>query len=223
MERLLKLLQSNQAILLAAVMSLSTQLWHSVRAFVMLDVGGADNLWNYLFGILFSTSTSLAILIFTVRGRKDLAYFFLVVEVFINIIHYSIMRMDVGPLLVSTLFMCIIVPVTIAIYSSEIDVNEKPFVAQVIKEDDLRANVLSIDKLPSVEHPTILNKSNFISEINTMIGFDITKPSDECESISEEKKSDLRNLWRQRNGMLDHEMKSKIRSILEEEASPLFK
>lgn len=203
MKKLLRFLQSNQAVLLACIMSLTTQLWHSVKAFVMLDVGGSDNMWNYLFGIMFSISTSFAILLFTVRGRQYWAYFFLVVEVFINVIHYNVMSMNTGSLLIATVFMCIIVPVTISIYSAEIDVNQE---AKEIKEEKEAAEKKEFD---------------FIEEINELIGFDITDPKDKSGSLSVGSKNKLRELWRKREAMTPIEIKYQMKSILKE-GNPLF-
>ncbi len=211
MKKFLQFLQSNQAVLIAAIMSLATQLWHSVKAFVMLDVGGVDNKWNYLFGILFSVSTSFAILLFTVRGRKNWAYFFLVVEVFINVIHYGVMGMESNATLYATVFMCIIVPVTISIYSAEIDVNEaiEPVIAKSEAEQIIGTDIG-------------LNDQQFISEINSLIGFDITNSNDSSGKVSLEKRKELRALWKQRQTMRVADLKASIRDILQP-GNPLFK
>jgi hypothetical protein len=207
MKGFIKFLQSNQAVLLAAIMSLTTQLWHSVKAFVMLDVGGPDNKWNYLFGIMFSISTSFAILLFTVRGRKNLAYFFLVVEVFINVIHYGVMDgMENNAVLYSTLFMCIIVPVTIAVYAAEIkdeDVIEQP----------VSRNVMTTEGMEDRE---------FIEEVNNLIGFDITNPNDSSGKVEEDVKKELRKLWKQRKSMSKLDLKFQMKQILKD-GNPLFK
>lgn len=210
MKKLLGFLQSNMAVLLAAIASLSTQLWHSVRAFVHLDVGGSDNYWNYLFGIMFSLSTSFAILVFTVRGRKNLAYFFLVVEVFINVIHYGVIGMDLGPIMISTVFMCLIVPITISVYSSEIDVNEMEEAKPIHPPG-------AIDKK--------LSDEDFIESVNSIVGFDITNSKDKSGDIDPSTRGELRALWKQRKDMNATELLSKIDSILKSkpEDRPLFK
>ena len=215
MNKFLKFLQTNPAVLLATVMSLTPQLWHSVRAFVQLDVGGDSNIWNYFFGILFSVSTSFAILLFTVRGRKKTAYFFLAVEVFINVIHYALMDMNSGPLLYSTLFMCLIVPVTIAVYSSEIDIDE--------------VNDVAFESLPNVNIQAVpstvrMDGKTFIKEVNDLVGFDITNPKDKSGNVKETSRVALRELWKQKNTLPEEIMKSKIQSILKDDKeSPLFK
>lgn len=192
MERLLKFLQSNQAVLFAAIMSLTTQLWHSVKAFVMLDVGGTLNYWNYLFGVMFSVSTSFAILLFTVRGRKNWAYFFLVVEVFINIIHYGVMGMEANSILYATVFMCVIVPVTIGIYSAEINVHE-----------------YDIPEAIGVEN------QEFINQVNTIIGFDITNPTDTSGRLKNDTRDHLRKLWKERKVITKSELLNRARFIVQ--------
>jgi hypothetical protein len=207
MKKFLSYLQSNEAVLLAAMMSLATQLWHSVKAFVTLDIGGAENYWNYLFGILFSLSTSFAILLFTIRGRKHWAYFFLAVEVFINIIHYNVMGMESGPILFSTIFMCIIVPVTISIYSAEVDTSV------VTVENVTTTKVMTTEGMEDKE---------FIQEINELIGFDITNPNDSSGKIDEQSKNQLRKLWKERKKMSKLDLKFQMRNILKN-GEPLFK
>ncbi len=230
MKKLLNFLQSNQAVLIGAILALTTQLWHSVRAFVLLDVGGADNKWNYLFGILFSISTSFAILLFTVRGRKGWAYFFLAVEVFINLIHYSVLDMPPGPILFATIFMCLIVPVTISIYSSEIDVNEKKIPIAELNEkwqhqvkDGVMSNFTIAHNGPEAGKvkPQIDAKGQkLLQEINDTAKCDIM--DDKNNVIPESKKAQLRELWRQRNDMPEEILKAKVRNILKEKDKPLF-
>lgn len=203
MNKLLKFLQSNQAVLAAATMSLSTQLWHSVNAFVHLDKGGADNYWNYLFGILFSVSTSFAILLFTVRGRKNLAYFFLVVEVFINVIHYNLLSMEMSTAFFATLFMCLIVPVTISVYSSEID----PTVA----EEKISPPVTNISQNNINIVP---DNSGVLAEINKAVGFNVSDPNDYSGNLPPYEKQRLKDLWKANGATNPQLVKDEVNKLL---------
>lgn len=198
---------------MGAIAALSTQLWHSVSAFVALEVGGGTIL-NHFFGVLFALSTSFAILLFTVRGRKSLAYFSLCVEVFVNLIHYSVLDMPVSPILFSTLFMCLIVPVFIAVYSSEIE----PITAREHLTPEPVSEPLDIP----VQEQLKLSDSEFISEVNKIVGFDITNKNDKGGSLSEESREELRKLWRQRSQMSRDQLLSNINSLLRATGKPLF-
>lgn len=216
MNKFLTFLKSNRAVLLAAIASLVTQLWHSVNAFVKLEVDGQNSSWNYLFGVLFAVSTSFAILLFTVRGRTSLAYFFLAVEVFVNVIHYNLMSMPWGSLFASTAFMCIIVPITIAVYSSEIDPEETvPMAPQEEPKEK-----------PEIDNPFSLgaiDDEEFIKEVNTLVGFDVTKNSQSADAIDENKRKQLRDLWHKRKEMDADQVRSKIKAIIKGSNNPLFR
>lgn len=202
LDKFLQFLQSKQAVVLASIMSLCTQLWHSVQAFIHLEVKGANTWLTYIFAVLFSVSTSFAILLFTVRGRKQWAYFFLGVEVFINVIHYGVIGMSGISILLPTLFMCIIVPVTISVYSSEIDT--------------------SVEEV-KVDEPEDPGKV-FLKQVNDKIGFDITNPKDKSGDMSEEKKAELRKLWKRRDSISRNDMTKEIDKILSsDKGAGLFK
>lgn len=214
MNKFLKFLQGNTAVLLGAIAALSTQLWHSVSAFVALEVGGSQHYLNYFFGILFAFSTSFAILLFTVRGRRGLAYFSLAVEVFVNLIHYSVLDMPVGALLFSTLFMCAIVPVFIAVYSSEI----------VPERDDVveSQSTVPAHAVPALQQTEKMTDREFLDEVNRIAGFDITNREDKSGGLPEEKREELRKLWRQRGQMSKDQLLSNINSVLRTRGNPLF-
>jgi hypothetical protein len=111
--------RSREVVLLALILGLITQLSHSIAAYVIL--AKEDVLWlNITTGILFSLALSFGIIIFTLRGRKNLAYFYLTVEVFINIIYYRLYEIQSPYILGSTIFLSLILPITIASYSHEI-------------------------------------------------------------------------------------------------------
>src|SRR5690606_25864560 len=236
MKKFLAFLQSNRAVLLAAITSLATQLWHSVNAFVKLEVDGHPDYWNYVFGVLFAVSTSFAILLFTVRGRARLAYFFLAVEVFINVIHYDLMNLPLGPIMASTAFMCFIVPVTIAVYSREINTEETTLI-----EDKTFGPTVHSQRDPKIEPYTmslshndsydpfgpddhhVIGDEEFIKEVNALAGFDVTKNSQSADAIDEDKRKQLRELWQKRKEMGADQVRSKIKAIVKGSNNPLFR
>lgn len=237
MNKFLTFLKSNRAVVLAAIASLVTQLWHSVNAFVKLEVDGHPDYWNYVFGVLFAVSTSFAILLFTVRGRARLAYFFLAVEVFINVIHYDIMNLPLGPIMASTAFMCFIVPVTIAVYSREINTEEatliedKTFSPTISSQWDPKIEPYTMslshndlyDPFGSDDHNVIIGDEEFIKEVNTLAGFDVTKNSQSADAIDEDKRKQLRELWHKRKEMDADQVRSKIKAIIKGSNNPLFR
>lgn len=133
MQNLIKFLRSNEAVLLALIFALLTQLSHSIIAYASLAKEKA--LWfNYLFGVMFSLALSLSILLFTLRGRKRLAVFYLLVEMFINIIYYRLYELENTYVLFSTIFLALIIPVTIFSYSHEVFTDETVLEKEITME-----------------------------------------------------------------------------------------
>jgi hypothetical protein len=216
-------LETKEALLLGLILSLVTQLWHSVTAFVELERSGPEIL-KYLFGVAFAFSNSFAILMFTLRGSK-IALFFLTVEIFINIMHYKIMDIRDDPsLLISTVFMSIIVPVTISQYSKA---------ARKVKEEIQDAKETAEKEVPeappklSVKVPVkpsvidTFDREALLKQINDRVGFDITNKTETSENLSQEKVKALRSIWRKRNTLSKKDILDQIDGILKE-SEPLF-
>jgi hypothetical protein len=226
---LVEFLETREAILLGLILSLSTQLWHSVTAFVELEKNGPE-LLKYAFGLAFAFSNSFAILMFTLRGSK-IAYFFLAVEIFINIIHYKVMDLDFRENLsfyISTLFMSIIVPVTISQYSraSRKVVAENQESPAAVKKE-VPVPVQDTPKLPFrvPVKPNVIetfDMDSLLKEINKRIGFDITNKKETSENLSEEKVKALRAVWKKHKSLSKDEILDKIDGILKAEGEPLF-
>lgn len=229
MNKLLKFLMSNTAVMLGAIASLLTQSNHSVNAFVHLEAGGSNIYLNYFFGVLFALSTSLSILIFTVRGRKNLAYFSLAVEVFVNVIHYGVIGMDLGPILFSTIFMCLIVPVYIAMYSGEVVIETVSVPFQQVTDFGDMSSFTTTSNVPKDEpyqyvdlrqeeakQPSpILGKSELLHAVNSIIGFDVNDRSSIGDGkLKESHRDDIRSLWYKRNTMTQDQLFSNIKSIM---------
>ena len=125
---LIEFFKSKEAVLLALIFALLTQLSHSVIAYALIDAkilkNDTPNILSYIFGILFSLAVSTAIIIFTLRNRKYIAYFFLIVEIFVNLIYSQLQSNYDLYTLISILFLAIIIPVTITAYSHETETED---------------------------------------------------------------------------------------------------
>lgn len=135
---LIKFFESKESILFALLFALVTQISHSVIAYAFVDSfilnGGkitADDgsridpsIFSYIIGVLFSISISTAILIFTVRKNKLMAYFFVLVEIFINVMYSRLDNNYSFWIFTSILFLSIIIPITIAAYSHQTEKEE---------------------------------------------------------------------------------------------------
>lgn len=128
LEKLIQFLESKDAPILGALFAITAQLWHAVDAYVKISASltfeyqwSSASMYGYLFlGIMFALAVSFGILVMTVRGNMRMAYFFLSVEVFVNAIHFAVYQQaDIG-LILSTAFLCLIIPIVITAYSHEV-------------------------------------------------------------------------------------------------------
>lgn len=130
---LIKFFESKEGLLLALMFALITQLGHSIIAYATIDTIIANDgkvfdefnerfepsFMTYIFGFMFSVAISLAIIIFTIREKKLVAYFFVVVEASINIVYAKLDNSYSYWTLLSIVFFGVIIPVTIAAYSHQ--------------------------------------------------------------------------------------------------------
>lgn len=132
---LIEFFKSIRGVFIALVSALLAQFTHSVIAYGILDsiinnpqilkheeINSYYYIWYYFSGILFSISASLAIIIFTLRGKKNEAIFFLVVDIFINMIYSRIDNLlDNYYILGSIIFLNIVLPYIIWRYANEVE------------------------------------------------------------------------------------------------------
>lgn len=224
MKKLINFLKSNEAILIATILSLATQLWHSVDAFVKLEPSTDKSFWIYMFGMFFSLSTSFAILVFTVRGRLKTAYFYLVVEVFINLIFYQVNGLTDTYILISTLFMCVIVPVTISIYSAEIDTKE--YKEATGKETDWlnkpEYSKAVVAKMPenSITNMIGVNDDEFIKDVSDLVGYDVMAEGKQRMDLAT--REDLKKAWKERKNKTKAVLRKELEAILSKEKKEFF-
>lgn len=164
---LIKFFESKEAILLALLFALATQISHSIIAYSTIDTIILNNgklnyieisYWSYFFGMLFSIAISVAILIFTLRNNKLMAYFFVLVEIFINIIYSRLDNQYNQWLFYSILFLACIIPIIIAAYSHQVDKdkNKNISIINLNKEEDL----IQLNKLIDDLNIKLENKVN---------------------------------------------------------------
>lgn len=164
---LIKFFESKEAILLALLFALATQISHSIIAYSIIDTIILNNgklnyieisYWSYFFGMLFSIAISVAILIFTLRNNKLMAYFFVLVEIFINIIYSRLDNQYNQWLFYSILFLACIIPIIIAAYSHQVDKdkNKNISIINLNKEEDL----IQLNKLIDDLNIKLENKVN---------------------------------------------------------------
>lgn len=116
-------LNITQIIKLAVIFALMTQISHASYVFRVIARGDSV-LINTVSSYIFAVALELAIYIFTMKGKKQVALFFALISTSINLLYYfyepSLSREFIGMLVISP-----IIPMTIWFYSD------------LIKEDNL--------------------------------------------------------------------------------------
>ncbi len=121
---LIEFFKSKESVLLALLFAVVTQLTHSVTTYIKTDkmINGEEfNYWfSLIIGIFFSLSVSVAIIIFTLRNRIKLAYFFFLVEFVINVIYSGMENPNYQWYnYLYLIFFALIIPTTITAYAHE--------------------------------------------------------------------------------------------------------
>ncbi len=121
---LIDFFKSKESVLLALLFAVVTQLTHSVTTYIKTDrmINGEDfTYWfSLIIGIFFSLSVSVAIIIFTLRNRIKLAYFFFLVEFVINVIYSGMENPNYQWYnYLYLIFFALIIPTTITAYAHE--------------------------------------------------------------------------------------------------------
>jgi hypothetical protein len=121
---LIEFFKSKESVLLALLFAVVTQLTHSVTTYIKTDkmINGEEFVYwfSLLIGIFFSLSVSVAIIIFTLRNRIKLAYFFFLVEFVINVIYSGMENPNYQWYnYLYLIFFALIIPTTITAYAHE--------------------------------------------------------------------------------------------------------
>ena len=115
---LLKTIKSNQFAIIVAILSVVVQSFHSYTAFYNTS-SLHGSLWGVAQAILFAVVIDMAILFYTVRGRKDIALYAAGAMVLINAYYYY-QHLGVSFEFVFGVFLSLIIPVSVYFYSEEI-------------------------------------------------------------------------------------------------------
>lgn len=121
---LIDFFKSKESVLLALLFAVVTQLTHSVTTYIKTDrmINGEEFVYwfSLIIGIFFSLSVSVAIIIFTLRNRIKLAYFFFLVEFVINVIYSGMENPNYQWYnYLYLIFFALIIPTTITAYAHE--------------------------------------------------------------------------------------------------------
>jgi hypothetical protein len=114
---LLKSLRSNQFALFIAILSVIVQSFHSFTAFYATS--SLQNGWGIAQAVLFALVIDLAILFYTVRGRRDIAMYAAVAMVMINGYYYY-QHLGITFQFAFGCFLSLIIPISVYFYSEEI-------------------------------------------------------------------------------------------------------
>lgn len=120
---LLKYLRSNQFAIIIAILSVLVQSFHSFTAFY--NTSSLQNGWGIAQSILFSIVIDMAIIFYTVRGRRDIAMYAAVAMVTINAYYYY-QHLGVTFEFIFGCFLSLIIPISVYFYSEEIKDADDP-------------------------------------------------------------------------------------------------
>lgn len=115
---LLKTIKSNQFALIVAILSVVVQSFHSYTAFYNTS-SLQGSLWGIAQAVLFAAVIDMAILFYTVRGRKDIALYAAAAMVMINAYYYY-QHLGLSFQFAFGVFLALIIPVSVYFYSEEI-------------------------------------------------------------------------------------------------------
>lgn len=124
--KVLTYLRSNQFAIMIAILSVLVQSFHSFTAFY--NTSALKDGWGIAQAILFAVVIDLAILFYTVRGRRDIALYAAVAMVTINAYYYY-QHLGITFEFIFGCFLSLIIPVSVYFYSEEIKEDEGPSAA----------------------------------------------------------------------------------------------
>lgn len=167
---LIDFFKSKESVLLALLFAVVTQLTHSVTTYIKTDrmINGEEFVYwfSLIIGIFFSLSVSVAIIIFTLRNRIKLAYFFFLVEFVINVIYSGMENPNYQWYnYLYLIFFALIIPTTITAYAheSEREIERKEDNDNFITREDL------LNLYKTQENNIELQIDNKIESINSSI------------------------------------------------------
>lgn len=167
---LIDFFKSKESVLLALLFAVVTQLTHSVTTYIKTDrmINGEEFVYwfSLIIGIFFSLSVSVAIIIFTLRNRIKLAYFFFLVEFVINVIYSGMENPNYQWYnYLYLIFFALIIPTTITAYAHE---SEREVEKQDIKtiSEDLISKFVTNKEFDSLQQIIVDDKEELLNKLN---------------------------------------------------------
>lgn len=167
---LIDFFKSKESVLLALLFAVVTQLTHSVTTYIKTDrmINGEDfTYWfSLIIGIFFSLSVSVAIIIFTLRNRIKLAYFFFLVEFVINVIYSGMENPNYQWYnYLYLIFFALIIPTTITAYAHESEREVEKQDTKTISED-LISKFVTNKEFNSLQQIIVDDKEELLNKLN---------------------------------------------------------
>jgi hypothetical protein len=170
---LIEFFKSKESVLLALLFAVVTQLTHSVTTYIKTDrmINGEEfNYWfSLIIGIFFSLSVSVAIIIFTLRNRIKLAYFFFLVEFVINVIYSGMENPNYQWYnYLYLIFFALIIPTTITAYAheSEREIEVKQETKDYSLYEDLIGNFVTNKEFNNLHQIIVDDKKELLDKLN---------------------------------------------------------
>lgn len=167
---LIDFFKSKESVLLALLFAVVTQLTHSVTTYIKTDkmINGEEfTYWfSLIIGIFFSLSVSVAIIIFTLRNRIKLAYFFFLVEFVINVIYSGMENPNYQWYnYLYLIFFALIIPTTITAYAHESEREVEKQDTKTISED-LISKFVTNKEFNSLQQIIVDDKEELLNKLN---------------------------------------------------------
>lgn len=157
-----------QLIKVAVIFALMTQISHASYVFRVI-ARGDSTIINTVSSYIFAIALELAIYIFTMKGKKQVALFFAIISTSINLLYYfyepTLSREFIGMLVISP-----IIPMTIWFYSD------------LIKEDDLVDIMVTQDEIPQQRDIQVIEKEDGTKQVKLPVG----RPTKEMQRKKQE-------------------------------------
>ena len=167
---LIDFFKSKESVLLALLFAVVTQLTHSVTTYIKTDkmINGEEFVYwfSLIIGIFFSLSVSVAIIIFTLRNRIKLAYFFFLVEFVINVIYSGMENPNYQWYnYLYLIFFALIIPTTITAYAHESEREVEKQDTKTISED-LISKFVTNKEFNSLQQIIVDDKEELLNKLN---------------------------------------------------------
>ena len=174
-KRIINYIKSNDGIALFTILSLLVTIGNTSYVFSRLSHFESEE-YKIIHGILFAIVFDFAVLAFVLRGRERISWLFSVFQIVMNVIYYWSNIENPGEKF-AAIFISIILPIIIALFSDEISkgVNKEEKVLEKDNESIIKiekeVNIIKnfIDKLLLENKKTVIMFSDKLNEHNDSI------------------------------------------------------